>query len=185
MARSGRGRLCGTSTISCTWPFIMTTMRSAISTASSRSWVTNRMVFLVRAWISRSSACMDSRVCASSAPNGSSISSTDGAMGSARGGATRWFLARAGDADALLHAAGELMRAAVMRIGEAYQVEIFLGGLAQKRAAHALHLQPAHDVLHGGQPGQQFGVLEHHAAVVAAAVPPAAAQGDAPAVRRI
>ena len=52
-------------------------------------------------------------------------------------------------------------------------------------AAHALHLQAEHHVLQGGEPGQQFGVLEHHAAVVAAAVHLAAVDGDAAADRRV
>src|SRR5665213_2501074 len=75
-----------------TRPWLITTIRSAISTASSRSWVTNRIVFLVRAWIYKSSVCSDSRVCASSAPNGSSISKTFGSMASARAMPTRCFM---------------------------------------------------------------------------------------------
>ena len=51
-------------------------------------------------------------------------------------------------------------------------------------AAHALHLQAEHHVLQGRQPGQQFGVLEHHAAVVAAALDLAAVDGDAAARSR-
>ncbi len=77
------------------------------------------------------------------------------------------------------------MRAAILRIGQADQFEIFFRGVAQLGAAHALHLQPEHDVLLGGQPRQQLGVLEHHAAVVAAAVHLAAVDRDAAAIGRI
>ena len=157
----------GTVMISCTMPFFITTMRSAISTASSRSWVTNRMVLRVRACSSNSSACMVSRVCASSAPNGSSISSTLGSIGE-----------RARDADALLHAAGQLMRAAVERIREADELEVARRGVPQLAAAHALHLQAEHHVLQRRQPRQQLGELKHHAAIVAAAPHLAAVHRD-------
>src|SRR3974390_3933301 len=77
------------------------------------------------------------------------------------------------------------MRAAVFRIAEAHEVEISLRCLAQLLAAHTLHLQPKHDYLHGAQPGEELGVLEHHAAVVATAAHLAAIDGDAAAVGRI
>ena len=92
---------------------------------------------------------------------------------------------RARNADALFHAAGELMRAALLRIGEADQLEIFFRGVAQGTAAHALHFQAEHHVLQGIEPGQQFGVLEHHAAVVTAAMHFAPVHRDAAAIGRI
>src|SRR5215510_10540374 len=42
-------------------------------------------------------------------------------------------------------------------------------GVAQLRAAHALHLEAKHHVLQRGEPGQELGELEHHAAVEPAA----------------
>ena len=84
---------------------------------------------------------------------------------------------RARDADALLHAAGELIRPPAAGVLQADEIEIALRGLAQLGAAHALHFQPEHHVFQRGQPRQQFGMLEHHAAIVAAA-------GDRDAVDR-
>jgi hypothetical protein len=89
---------------------------------------------------------------------------------------------RAGDADALLHAAGKLMRPPPLRTREPDQIEIALCRLAQLAAAHAFHFQAEHDVLQGIQPGQQFRMLEHHAAIVSAARHLAAVDGDAAGV---
>ena len=55
---------------------------------------------------------------------------------------------RARDADALLHAAGELVRAAVERVLEADEIEIAARGVAQLAAAHALHFEAEHHVPH-------------------------------------
>ena len=85
---------------------------------------------------------------------------------------------RARDADALLHAAGELVRAAIERIREPDELEIARRGVAQLGAAHALHLEAEHHVLQRGQPGQQLGELKHHAAIVAAALHLAAVDRD-------
>ena len=85
---------------------------------------------------------------------------------------------RAGDADALLHPAGELVGAAVERVGEPDELEIARRGGAQLRPPHALHFEPEHHVLQGGEPGQELGELEHHAAVVAAAPHLAAVHRD-------
>src|SRR5262249_41160584 len=76
----------------------------------------------------------------------------------------------AGNADALLHPAGELVGAAVERVGEPDELEIAGRGGAQLRPAHALHFESEHHVLQGGEPGQELGELKHHAAVVAAAL---------------
>ena len=54
---------------------------------------------------------------------------------------------RAGDADALLHAAGELIGPPVDAVGKSHQRQIFHRGVVQRRAAHALHLQAELDVL--------------------------------------
>src|SRR5919201_3849257 len=60
--------------------------------ASSMSCVTNRTVVRRRSQISVSNSCITVRVCASSAPKGSSISSTRGSLARAREMATRCFM---------------------------------------------------------------------------------------------
>jgi hypothetical protein len=60
-----------------------------IDTASSIAWVTNTMVFPVSAQIRLTSACMIRRFCASSEPNGSSMSRSSGSIASARAMAAR------------------------------------------------------------------------------------------------
>src|SRR5665213_3699940 len=77
------------------------------------------------------------------------------------------------------------MRAAVFVFAKPDQFEIFFRRGAQLGPAHAFHLQPEHHVLLGGQPGQQFGVLKHHATVMAAAVHLAAVHRDAAAIGRV
>src|SRR3954452_6611290 len=70
------------------------------------------------------------------------------------------------NADALLHAAGELIGTAIARILQAHQIEIASRRFAQHPAAHPLHFQPERHVLKRGEPRQQRRMLEHHAAVV-------------------
>ena len=67
----------------------MTTTRVDRKTASGMLWVTNTMVVPVRRQMLISSAFIRSRVISSSAPNGSSISSSFGSNDSARAIATR------------------------------------------------------------------------------------------------
>ena len=67
----------------------ITTTRWERKTASGIEWVTNTTAALVSAQIRISSACMRSRVISSSAPNGSSMSSSAGRRASARAIATR------------------------------------------------------------------------------------------------
>ena len=67
----------------------MTTTRVERNTASGMLWVTNTMVVPVRRQMRISSAFIRSRVISSSAPNGSSISSSFGSNASARAIATR------------------------------------------------------------------------------------------------
>ena len=74
--------------------------------------MTNTTAALVSAQIRISSDCMRSRVISSSAPNGSSISSSAGRRGE-----------RAGDRDALLHPARELARAVLGEVGEPDELE--------------------------------------------------------------
>src|SRR5688572_7235857 len=73
-------------------PLVIITMRSESSTASSTSCVTMTTVELVRATMPMSSSCRCARVSASSAPKGSSISSTLGSIASARAMPTRCFM---------------------------------------------------------------------------------------------
>jgi hypothetical protein len=80
-------------------PLVIITMRSESSTASSTSWVTMTTVAPVLAITPFSSSCRLARVSASSAPKGSSSSST-----------LRFHGERAGNADALLHAARYFVR---------------------------------------------------------------------------
>jgi hypothetical protein len=73
-------------------PLVIITILSDSSTASSTSCVTITTVLWVRATISSSSSCSLARVRASSAPKGSSISSTLGSIDSARAMPTRCFM---------------------------------------------------------------------------------------------
>ena len=61
-----------------------------MATASSIECVTKTIVRPVSRQMRRTSFCMMRRFCASSAPNGSSMSSTSGSMASARAMAARW-----------------------------------------------------------------------------------------------
>ena len=65
-------------------------MRSARNTASSTSWVTKITAFFSMRLISRSWYWRNSRVWASRAPKGSSISRMSGPAASVRAMATRW-----------------------------------------------------------------------------------------------
>ena len=71
-------------------PLFITTTRSASSSASSWSWVTKMVVKPVSSCSWRSQRRSSMRTLASSAPNGSSSSSTVGSIAIARASATRW-----------------------------------------------------------------------------------------------
>src|SRR5947207_8443673 len=71
---------------------VRTTTRSARYTASRIEWVTKMIVLCSTRWIRDSSSCITSRVCASSAPKGSSIRTMDGLLARARAIATRCFM---------------------------------------------------------------------------------------------
>ena len=73
-------------------PLVIITMRSDSSTASSTSWVIISTVLPSFAWIAITESCRCARVSASSAPNGSSSSSTFGSIASARAMPTRCFM---------------------------------------------------------------------------------------------
>ena len=68
----------------------MTAIESDIVSASSWSWVTYTNVIPTSRWMCFSSSCICLRSCRSSAPSGSSSSSTAGRLTSARASATRW-----------------------------------------------------------------------------------------------
>ncbi len=70
-------------------PSAKTTIQSPSFTASSKSCVTMTMVFCSSAWMRISSSCRRWRVIGSTAPNGSSMSSTGGSAASARASPTR------------------------------------------------------------------------------------------------
>ena len=70
----------------------ITTTRLANISASVTSWVTKTMVLCVSIQMRCKSSCMCWRVCASSEPNGSSISSTGESTASARASAARIFI---------------------------------------------------------------------------------------------
>ena len=100
------------------WPAFMTAMRSAIAIASSWSCVTTMNVMPTSRWIVLSSTCIALRSFRSSAPSGSSSSSTFGFITSARASATRCCMppessaglacSRPGQADELERLAGLL-----------------------------------------------------------------------------
>lgn len=73
-------------------PLVIITIRSDSSTASSTSCVTMTTVLFVFWTMASSSSCSLARVSASSAPKGSSISSTLGCMARARAMPTRCFM---------------------------------------------------------------------------------------------
>ena len=105
-------------------------MRLPISTASGIECVTNSTVKRVSSHSCSSSSCILRRVSASSAANGSSISRMSGSIAM-----------RAGDRDALLHAARQRVRIGVGELGEVDLVDVVhglrLGGLAAHLAATA------------------------------------------------
>ena len=132
----------------------MTTTRVERNTASGMLWVTNTMVVPVRRQMRISSAFIRSRVISSSAPNGSSISSSFGSNDE-----------RPGDRDPLLHAARQLPR---MPLGEALELDQLqeVGGATSAllgREAHDLERQL--DVLGDRPPVHQDRRLEDHPVV--------------------
>ena len=106
----------------------MATVRRT-SPATAWSWVTITMVVPSSSLAVRNAAKTCSRCAESSSPVGSSASSTDGAVGE-----------RHGDGDALLLAAGHLVRAAVAAVGDLQQLQEFqrrVGAAARRGSAAA------------------------------------------------
>src|SRR5215467_9400038 len=110
---------------------------------------------------------MSSRVSASSAANGSSISSTEGLYASAR------------DGDPLLHPAGQMVRVGLYELFELHQLELRERNLFALGLADPSHLEPEGHVAERGAPREQLGeVLKHHAAVGAVTADRFAADAD-------
>ena len=127
------------------------------STASSTSCVTISTVLPVAATIFISSSCSRARVSASSAPNGSSSSSTFGSIASARAMPTRCFMPPE-------ISCGNLCSACVRPTSaSASCVRRFRSALRLARAEHALDGEV--HVVEAGEPRQQRMVLEHDAAL--------------------
>ena len=82
---------------------------------------------------------------------------------------------RAGEADALAHAAGELVRVALLEAGEADLVDVVPGDVVALALRRAAQLEPEGDVADHGRPRHQGEILEHEGAL-------RAGPGDAPAV---
>ena len=72
---------------------------------------------------------------------------------------------RPGEADALAHAAGELVRVAVLEAGEADLAQMLARDLLALGPWHAAQLEAEGGVAQGGGPGQQREVLEHEGAL--------------------
>lgn len=79
----------GVSNCSTDDPGPSTAILSPSFTASLKSWVTNTMVLRSSSCSRTNSSCSDARVMGSTAPNGSSMSSTGGSAASARATPTR------------------------------------------------------------------------------------------------
>ena len=71
---------------------------------------------------------------------------------------------RPGEADALLHAAGQFVRIVADEALEPDEPHEALGALLDLRGRQLRHLQPEGDVAGDGQPGKQVELLKHHRA---------------------
>ena len=105
---------------------LITTTRVERKTASGIEWVTKTMVVPVCCQMRRTSVFIRSRVISSSAPNGSSMSSSGGLEGE-----------RARDRDALLHAARQLVRVVAHEVAELDELEHLLARALARIAVHA------------------------------------------------
>src|SRR5580704_16429859 len=94
----------------------MTTRCVPRNKASSMEWVMKKIRLPVRSHTSTSNSCICSRVRLSSAPNGSSHAEDGGVGGE-----------RAGDANALAHAARQFIRGRIGKVLQADQSQQLLG----------------------------------------------------------
>ena len=85
---------------------------------------------------------------------------------------------RAGDADALLHAAGQLVDCAPGEVLQPDQPELFHRHLAPPGGRDATHAQAELDVVYHVEPGHQGVLLEHDAAIGARTVDRVAVELD-------
>ena len=132
-------------------PSLKTATRSAIDSASPWSWVTKTKVMPSDFCSAFSSSCIFSRSFRSSAPSGSSSSSTFGLVDQ-----------RAGQRHALALAAGELARACARRSPAACtSASASSAALRALGLADALDHQPVGDVVEHVQVREQRVVLEH------------------------
>ncbi len=144
-----------------TFPLFSTTTRSATSNASSWSCVTKMLVTCSSSWKRRSQSRSSARTFASSAPNGSSSSSTFGSGASARTSAMRCFC----PPDRFAGYCGRLLF-------EPHQAEQLLHAVAHLRFRPLAHAQAERHVLEHGHVPEQRVVLENEADVaVAGGVP--------------
>ena len=132
-------------------PTSMTAMRSAMVMASSWSWVTTTKVRPRSCCRSISSNWVSSRSFLSSAPSGSSSSSTFGRLAM-----------RAGKGDALALAARKLMRLALAELLELDQLEHVGDAVVDLGLRHAVLLKAEGDVLLDTHVREQRVGLEHH-----------------------
>ena len=129
---------------------LMTATRSARYTASLIWCVMKSTVLRASLQILSNSACMNSRVCASSAANGSSISSTTGSAASALR-----------QIHSLLHATGQLRRIVPLEAVQSHQLDELLGPAPHDVAIEAaLHLHAVAHVAGDGPPWQQARLLK-------------------------
>ena len=132
---------------------LITSTRSARNSASSMSWVTKTMVVLTRVHTSSSSSCMFSRVCASSAPNGSSIRQHRGRLISTRAISTRCCM----PPDSSRDSGSQSLQDDQRRAARARARRSLRG--------NALHLQAEGHVVEHLLPRKQRVLLEHDAAI--------------------
>src|ERR1041385_3137775 len=150
----GRGRLILTASCNRPGRRANTSTRSARNTDSSIWWVTNSTVLRPCSQMRRSSVCMISRVWASSAANGSSLSSTSGSMASARA------------------------RLGALEAAEPDELQKSERALPLRRADAAGDFRADQRVGQHRAPGQQAVVLEHEAAIAARAAQRRAVEQD-------
>ncbi len=129
----------------------MMAMWLPILSASSRSWLTKMMVLFSCRCSSSSSSCSLVRISGIERREGL-VHQQDRRLG---GEGAR-------QPDALLHAAGELVRIFLRPWREADQLELLCDPRLALGLGHAGELQAEADILGHGAPGQQRELLEHH-----------------------
>src|SRR6266516_7673221 len=147
----GRGSSIGISAAILAGPAVSTTTRFPRNTASAIPWVTNTMVLRLSRQIASSSRFIFSRVIASSAPNGSSISTSLGSCTSARAIEARCCMPFIG-----------IFVLESAEPGERQKLARAFAALAHRQAED---LRRQQHVGENAPPFQQQRLLEHHADV--------------------